>query len=196
MKKELILFFIIPFLAFACGPQEKEEFEKYSIEQFMDNTSVFGSSFSPNEEKILFTSNKSGVYNAYEMRIGEDSATQLTQREESTYALSYFPNDERLLLSSDKGGNELYHIYLRDKEGNIKDLTPYKEARSSFSGWSRDRESFFFTSNKRDKRYMDLYEMPLESMKQNMMFKNTEGYNIGPVSNDKSKIALTKTITN
>jgi len=196
MRKAFVLVIIILFLAFACGQQEKEKIKEYSIEQFMDNTSVFGSSFSPDEEKILFTSNESGVYNAYEMKIGEDSATRLTEREESTYALSYFPNDERLLLASDKGGNELYHIYLRDEEGNIEDLTPYEEARSSFSGWSRDRGSFFFTSNKRDKRYMDLYEIPLESMQPTMLFKNKEGYNIGPVSKDKSKIALTKTITN
>ena len=69
MSKKFILILIVPFLAFSCGQQEKEKVETYSIDQFMDNTSVFGSSFSPDEEKILFTSNESGVYNAYENEI-------------------------------------------------------------------------------------------------------------------------------
>ncbi len=196
MKKPVFLLFIIPLLAISCSQEEGKEVKKYSIEQFMDNTSVHGSSFSPDEDKILFTSNESGVYNAYEIKPGEESPTQLTKREETTRAVSYFPEDERILLSSDQGGNEIYHIYLREEDGEIKDLTPYEGSRASFSGWSRDRKSFFFICNKRDPKYMDLYEMPLETMEPELIYENKEGYNIGPVSNDKNLIALTKTITN
>ena len=40
------------------------------------------------------------------------------------FALSYFPADERILYSSDEGGNELTHIYVRNTDGSIRDLTP------------------------------------------------------------------------
>lgn len=196
MKKLVILLFVIPLLVISCDREETKKVKKYSIEQFMNNTSVYGSSFSPDEKKILFTSNESGVYNAFEILLDEESKSQLTKREETTRAISYFPEDERILLASDKGGNEIYHIYLREENGDIKDLTPYEGARASFSGWSRDEKSFFFSCNKRDSRYMDLYEMPLKDMEAELIYKNTEGYNIGPVSNDKNLIALTKTITN
>ena len=196
MKRACIFMVMIPFFMFSFVKNEKNQVEQYSVKQFMSNTSVFGSSFSPNENKVLYTSNESGVYNAYEYQLNQDSAKQLTQREETTYAISYFPDDHRVLLMSDRGGNELYHIYLRKMDGTIKDLTPYKEARASFSGWSHDRKSFFFTSNKRDPKYMDLYEMSLNTMEPSLVFENTEGFNVGPVSNDKTLLALTKTITN
>jgi dipeptidyl aminopeptidase/acylaminoacyl peptidase len=196
MKKILLFVCIVPLFFFSCK-QEKQpkEIKKYTIEQFMDNTSIFGSSFSPDEKKVLFTSNESGIYNAYEVGIKGGDPQQLTKREETTRALSYFPEDERIVLMSDKGGNELYHIYIRKPNGEIEDITPYENARSSFMGWSHDRKSFFFASNKRDPRYMDYYEVPLGTMEPEMIFKNTEGYNLSAISNDKKLLAFNKTIT-
>jgi len=199
MKKIIIVSILLPAFIFIITwgqSKEKKEVKKYTIEQFMDNTSIRGSSFSPEEDKILFTSNESGIYNAHEINLQANSSTQLTDREQTTYAVSYFPNDERVLLMSDQGGNELYHIYLRKKNGEIKDLTPYDKARASFSGWSFDEKSLFFQSNKRNPKYMDLYEMPVKTLEPELLFRNEEGYNIGPISNDESMLALTKTITN
>jgi len=149
--KKYVIFLLIPIFFIGCKKEEpRKAVKKYTIDQFMNNVSIRGSSFSPDEKKILFTRNESGVYNAYEISINGGEPKQLTQREETTYAISYFPEDERILMMSDQGGNEIYHIYLRDQEGNIKDITPYEKARSSFAGWSHDRNSFFMASNKRN----------------------------------------------
>ena len=196
MKRLVLIFLIVPLILASCSQEEKQrDVKQYTIEQFMDNTSIFGSSFSPDEDKILFTSNESGIYNAYEVNVEGGKPRQLTKREETTRALSYFPNDERIIMMSDKGGNELYHIYVRQENGEIKDITPYEKARSSFLGWAHDRESFFFASNKRDPRYMDYYEVPLSTMEPERIFKNTEGYNLGTISDNGNLMAFTKTIT-
>ncbi|KXB07782.1 hypothetical protein AKJ55_01970, partial [candidate division MSBL1 archaeon SCGC-AAA382M17] len=192
----MLLFLVIPLIMSSCiQKKQQREVKQYTIEQFMDNISIFGSSFSSEEEKVLFTSNESGIYNAYEVSVEGGDPKQLTKREETTRALSYFPNDKRIILMSDKGGNELYHIYVRQENGNIKDITPYEKARSSFLGWAHDRESFFFASNKRDPRYMDYYEVPLRTMEAKRIYKNTEGYNLGAISNDTKWLAFSKTIT-
>ncbi len=195
MKKYTLLL-LIPIFFIGCKKEKPaKEVKKYTIDQFMDNVSIRGSSFSPDEKKILFTSNESGVYNAYEVSIKGGEPKQLTKREETTYAISYFPQDERILMMSDQGGNEIYHLYMKDKEGNIKDLTPYENARSSFAGWSHDRKSFFIASNKRNPKYMDYYEVSLEDMKPEMIFENNKGYGLGAISNDKKWMAFSKTIT-
>jgi dipeptidyl aminopeptidase/acylaminoacyl peptidase len=196
MKKSILILFLLPFIFISCGKKDKkQEVEKYTIRQFMDNTSIMGSSFSPEKEKILFTSNEDGYYNAYAVNIEGGEPTQLTKRKETTYALGYFPDDERILLMSDSGGNEIYHIYMRQEDGKIKDLTPYKNARSSFYGWTHDEESFIFSSNKRNRKYMDYYEMSLNTMEPEMVFENNKGYNLGAVSNDKKLMAFSNTIT-
>ena len=198
MKKFKLLTIILFTGVILIGCQVKEKkikIEQYSINQFMNNTNIFGSSFSPDESKILFNCDKSGVYNAYEINLNGGDPVQLTNRTEATYAISYFPNDERLLLSSDNGGNEIYHIYVREIDGTIHDITPFEKARASFYGWSKDKRSFFIQTNKRDSRYMDLYEIDIETFKFDLIYKNTEGFSIGAISDDKSIIALTKTIT-
>lgn len=186
----IVLFF------FSCDSfKEKKEVKQYTIEQFMNTISIGGSSFSFDESKILFSSNENGIYNLYEIGIEGGEPKQLTNREETSYAISYFPTDDRILLRSDQGGNEINHIYLRDEEGIINDLIPFDSARINFLGWSHDRKSFFFSSNKRDARFDDYFEMNLASMEHEMIYENLEGYNISTISNDKNLFAFTKTIT-
>ena len=43
--------------------------KQYSIEQFLDTVGMGGASFSPDEKKILFHSNKTGIWNVYTMPI-------------------------------------------------------------------------------------------------------------------------------
>src|SRR5687768_33168 len=38
---------------------------QYTIEQFMDTVRIFGSSFSADEKEVLFSSNKTGIFNVY-----------------------------------------------------------------------------------------------------------------------------------
>ncbi|MGB5228731.1 MAG: alpha/beta fold hydrolase [Eudoraea sp.] len=112
----------------------------------------------------------------------------------SVFSISYFPEDERMLFRMDNNGDEIYHIFLRDEEGTQKDLTPFEGARTVFYGWARDDKSFYFTSNKRDKRYMDLYEMDLENFTPTLLYQNDEGYNVGGISHDKQYLPLIKSI--
>ena len=43
--------------------------KRYTIEQFMATTSIMGASFSADEMRILFTSNATGIYNAYTLLV-------------------------------------------------------------------------------------------------------------------------------
>ena len=193
--KKLIILILLFGTVISCNNLQKKEIAQYTIEQFMNNVSISGSSFSPDESKILFTTNESGIYNVYEINLDGTNKKQLTNRDESTFIVSCFPNDERILITSDQGGNEIYHLYLREPDGTINDITPFENARASFAGWSRDFKSFYIQSNKRDPRFMDLYEMDIETFEPTLVFENNEGYYIGPVSADKNFIALSQPVS-
>ncbi len=61
-----LLTFLGAIILFSCQPDNpSEEISQYSIEQFMDNESVFGGNFSPDNSQLLFTSNRTGISNAY-----------------------------------------------------------------------------------------------------------------------------------
>lgn len=192
-KAVIAIFVLVTMILPGCGRRQGEQ---YTIEQFLNTVSIFGGSFSFDESKMLFTSNKTGIYNAYTITVTGGTATQVTHSTENAiFAVSFFPEDDRLLYLSDTGGNEIYHIYIIGLDGKKKDMTPYDGARSTFYSWSRDGKSFFFGCNKRDSRFIDLYEMDTETFTPELVFQNDEGYLIGEISCNKRYIALSKTIT-
>lgn len=179
-----------------CQDSGYREVSQYTIEQFMNTTSIFGSTFSHDEKHILFTSDESGIYNAYMISVEGGESKQITRSDStSIFAVSFFPYDNRILYMSDRDGNEIYHIYLRNEDGTVRDLTPYENARATFQGWSHDEKSFFFSCNKRDRKFMDIYEMDIETFQHEMIYQNDKGYNLGDISNDKRYMAFNKPIT-
>ena len=189
MKNKFLTFLI---LLIGCSNNHEE----YTIEEFMDITSFGGSSFSYDEKSVLIRSNESGINNAFEIDLSTLKSQQLTFSDSNSISpISYFPNDKRFLFRSDQGGNEIWHIYLFNVDGTTIDLTPGKQSRSLFLKWANDKKSFFYTSNKRNPKFMDLYEMSIDSFKSTLVFKNDDALNIGDVSKNKKYLALSKTYT-
>lgn len=170
-------------------PQVKQ----YTIEQFMNTVRIGGSSFSSDEQSLLFHSNKSGIFNVYSVPVTGGSPVQLTNSsKESTFAVSYFPTDGRVLYTYDRGGNENSHLYVRELDGTERDLTPGDKVKAAFLGWSFDRKSFFFSTNERDARFFDIFEMPIDSFKPALIYKDETGLDFSDISNDKKYIAFEK----
>ena len=199
MRKLTVLFAVI--LIWGCkndkeaAPNIAETMKTYTIAQMMDNEAIGGGSFSPDNSKLLISSNRSGIYNMYTVPTTGGELTAITQSDSSSVrGISYFPDDERMLFSMDGNGDEINHIYLRDIDGSHKDLTPDEGKRASFYGWTKDKTGFYYSSNKRDARYTDLYEMDLETFTPKLVYQNNDGYFIGGLSDDKNYLPLIKPI--
>ena len=169
---------------------------KYSIEQFYQNNQIGGGAFSDDETKLLVRSNESGIFNVYEIDIASGEKTQKTFSEkESFFAIDYLPGTNQILYSADKGGDELNHIYLMNEDGATTDLTPGENEKARFAGWSKDKKSMYFTSNKRNPRFFDFYKMNIETWESEMLYQNDNGINISNMSEDETWFAFSQTIT-
>lgn len=169
---------------------------QYSVADFYANKGYFGASFSPDRQKILVGSNTSGIWNAYAVPVAGGDLEALTKSTtNSIFPISYFPADGRILYSSDQGGNELRHLYVRTPEGAVTDVTPGAKLTASFVGWAGDDKSFFITTNERDPRFFDVYDVKTDGLAKTLIYKNTEGYNVAGVSRDKHYVALAKSYT-
>ncbi len=168
---------------------------RYSIEEFLRTTNVSGASFSPDKRKILVSTDQTGVYNAYGIPVDGSPPVQLTSSTtDAIFALSYFPSDERFLYSKDRGGNELTHIYVQAPDGSVRDLTPGDSLKANFLGWAQDDRSFFVSTNERDRRFFDVYEIALDGYARTLVYRNEQGGGLefGGISPDKRHLALVK----
>ncbi len=166
---------------------------QYTIEDFLGTTNVLGSSFSPDKSKILVSSDETGVYNAFAIPVDDGDAIQLTaSTTDGIFVRSYFPEDERFIYLADVGGNELDHVYVRELDGSVTDLTPGESLKADFLGWAQDDRSFFISTNERDNRYFDIYEISVDGYEQTLIYEDETGYQFADISPDKRHIAFAK----
>ena len=186
---------------FACQPpggtEAPRDVPEYTIEEFLGNTSIFGASFAPDDSKILVSSDETGIYNAYAVPVSGGEPEQLTHSTTDAIRVhSYFPEDERFLYSSDQGGNELTHVYVRELDGSITDLTPGEGLKANYLGWAHDDRSFFISTNERDKRFFDVYEITIgDGYERSLVYKDTTGYQFAAISPDERYIAFMRPYT-
>ncbi len=204
MRTHILLFsFGLGLLLSGCQqPAEKpaaaaDNFKIYSAKEFFQTTSVFGSSINHDQTAVLVSSDESGIFNAYKVALdgsGKEALTHST--DESIYVNSWFPNDDRILYNADQGGNELDHVYVREEDGRVTDLTPGEGLKASFAGWHEDDQQFFITSNERDPKFFDLYRYQVDDYSREMIYQNDTGFQLGDISPDGRWLALSKTNSN
>ena len=180
----------------ASAAQRARSVPRYTIEQFMNTTAMFAASFSPDERSILVTSDQSGVFNAYEIPVaGGKPRPRTHSTTDGVFTVGYFPHDRRLLYLQGAGGNENDHLYLLDTTGTARDLTPGDSLKAVFIDWAGDDSSFFFATNGRDRRFFDVFEMPIATLTPRLVFRDTVGYQVAAISPDKRSMALQRAIT-
>jgi dipeptidyl aminopeptidase/acylaminoacyl peptidase len=168
----------------------------YAVADFYRNSSYAGASWSADRRRLLVSSNRSGIWNAYAIPVAGGAAQPLTaSTTDAVFARSYFPHDDRILYESDRGGNELTHVYVRNVDGSTKDLTPGDKLKASFLRWAGDDRSFLVSTNERDPRYFDVYEITADSFARTLLFRNDSGFTLGPVSRDRRFLAAVKSRT-
>lgn len=172
----------------------------YTAAQFFETTSFSmanpdGLAFSEGRIHVLISSDQTGVFNAYALPVaGGDPVPLTASTTNATFAQSYFPDGRRILVAADQGGNELTHIYVRETDGTLRDLTPGDKLKAGFVGFSDDGQTFWLTSNERDASAFDVYAYDATTYERKLVFQNP-GLNVTGVSGDGRLVALIKSHT-
>ena len=194
MNKVIIIAFSLLFIG--CQQNVDPNLKVYGIEDFFDNVSISGGYFSTDEEKIIFSSNQSGIFNVYEANIQTGKINQLTaSNKESFFVRAYVPNSNDFIYSADNEGNEINHLFLRKEDDTVIDLTPNENEKSVFYKWSNDNQFLYYLTNKRDSRYFDLYKMKIGQWIPEIIYKNEDNFSLSDISNNEKYLLLSKSIT-
>jgi dipeptidyl aminopeptidase/acylaminoacyl peptidase len=166
---------------------------RYPIEDFLATTAMRGAAFSFDGRRVLVSSDASGVFNIQAIPVDGSPAVPLTEsRDDAIGAPAAFPSDDRFLYLQDDGGNELDHLFVQTPDGKSKDLTPGTKLKANFLGWSLDERTFFLSTNERDPRFFDLYEMDAGTYRRRLLFRDDVGYEFGDISRDRRWLALAR----
>ncbi|MFZ0892577.1 MAG: prolyl oligopeptidase family serine peptidase [Thermoplasmata archaeon] len=122
-----------------------------------------GPAVSADAKWLYFISNRGGIPQAWGAPMAGGDAVCLHPARENVDRIIASPEGPTLILSIDRGGNEHWQLFVRDGAGNdstppLRDLTK-DAARIHEPGAWRDGSRFVYSSNRRDERFFDVYEL-------------------------------------
>jgi dipeptidyl aminopeptidase/acylaminoacyl peptidase len=167
--------------------------KQYTCEQFLTTAKIAGLAFSPDEDRILFTSDASGISNVYEVSISTQQQTQLTHSTtENLQSVSYFPKDSRILLVRDFGDVENAVLCVLDSEGKETRITHGERVQTTFHKWSTAGGAFYISTNERDGRFLDVYKVDAVTYERTLLFQAADRYHFSDITPDEQLALFVK----
>ncbi|HEY0780311.1 MAG TPA: S9 family peptidase [Gemmatirosa sp.] len=173
---------------------------RYPVEDFFATVAWYDASFSRDGRRVLVSGNPTGVFNVHAIAVDGGEPEALTaSTTDATYAVCYFRTDDRVLFTADRGGDERHHLYVRELDGRVHDLTPGDALKAGFAGWSRTGDRFFVTTNERDARAFDVYAYEatgsaVDGYARTLLYRNDGAFRPAAVSPDGRFVALERSV--
>jgi Tol biopolymer transport system component len=135
-------------------PEPEDPINSYLYKFRMD-----GGLFSSDQQRVLLTGQLGDVPNVFVFDIRSNSATPVTSSKQPAYPISYLPGDGRFMYSTHPEGESVAHLFMHSTQGPDTDLTPWPGVQAVFYAWTQNPGSFYFGSNKDDRRFLHIYRM-------------------------------------
>jgi dipeptidyl aminopeptidase/acylaminoacyl peptidase len=186
MKKFALLFVFAVFCVSAFA-------QHYSIERYLNIRSAGSPTFSPDAKRIAFLTNITGTNQIWFMDANGGYPEQITAFQDNISFVEWLPDNKGSIFGKAVGGNENTQFFHLSNDGaNIKQLTNDEKTRYNFGAISKDGSAIFYTSNKRDKNWFDVYRMEIASGKEEMLLQNDSSNSVAAVSDDGTRIVVSR----
>lgn len=187
MKKVGVFLFLLCLFSFSVFAQN------YSIERYLNIRSAGSPTFSPDGKRIAFLTNITGTSQIWFVDANGGYPEQITAFQDNISFTRWLPDNKGLIFGKAIGGNEnTQFFHLSDDGANFRPLTTDEKTRHNFGGVSKDGNSIFYTSNKRDKNWFDVYRMEIASGKEEMLLQDNSSNSVTAVSDDGNRIVVSR----
>jgi dipeptidyl aminopeptidase/acylaminoacyl peptidase len=160
------LYLLIAAMSFvASAPAQTSIPPKIPVRDFFRNPETTAYQLSPSGDYIAFLKPYENRLNIWVQRRqgGEPTRiTSVTDRDISSFA---WKGDKYLLYAKDNGGDENYHLYAADRDGQaVRELTPFEGVKVRIVDDLEDNPTdVIIEMNKRNKEFFDAYRLNVEA---------------------------------
>lgn len=144
---------------------------------------------SPDGKYLSWLAPAAGVLNVWVVETGRALAQArpvTSERQRPVYYYQWTYDGKHLVHVQDRAGNEDFHIYRTNlRTGKTVDLTPFEGARATPIGLSPQQPNMLLaTSNDRDPKAFDLFEIEIATGKRRRVLVNDRGFSQYVVDRD------------
>ena len=167
--------------------------QEYTIQQYLNIKSAGSPSMSPDGREVAYLSNATGTMQVWATLISSPKPVQLTNYEDNVSFVKWLGDGSGMVFGKAKSGDENTQFYWMDKfGGRVKALTNSPSVRHNIGAFSRDGRYIFYSSNKRDRNYFDIYSMDLDSGTEKLLYKQNGNNSVAAVNTDGSKLIISR----
>ena len=132
--------------------------------------------------------------NVFIQKIGEPGEKRVTRSTARDVAGFFWANNNRIAFVQDRGGDENFHLFAVDTDGNnLKELTPFEGVRVNIvDDLEEIEDEMLIGMNRRDPRVFDVYRINIDTGKMEMIAENPGNIQGWLTDNDgKLRVAMT-----
>ncbi|MDQ6788346.1 MAG: S9 family peptidase [Acidobacteriota bacterium] len=191
MKKFFLAFFICA--AFCASLVSAQN---YSIERYLNMRSASSPTLSTDGKRLAFLTNITGTNQVWMMDASGGYPEQITAYQDVVSFVKWSPAGNGLIFGKAHGGDENTQFFWMSNNGaDVRELTSDPKTRFNFGDFSDDGRLIYYTSNKRDKNFFDVYAMDLATGKETLVFQQDGNNDFVAASKDGSKIIISRDST-
>ncbi len=156
---------------------------KYSVKDYFQKPTKSTFRFSPNGNYLSYRErDDNGKSHVYVKNTENGKVAKVIEEGEELIRGYGWANDNRLLYLMDSGGDENYHIYAVDLDGqNRNDLTPFDGVRAMFQDLLKDQpDHIIITMNKSNPQIFEPFKLNVVTGELEKLMENTDPAN--PIS--------------
>ncbi len=170
--------------------------EKYTIQQYLNIRSAGSPSLAPDGKRLFYLTNVTGTSQIWMIDLPSGAPKQITNYDDNIGFVRFSPKGDALVFGKAKGGDENTQFFWMKSDGtNIKELTNLPKVRHNFGGWSDDGKQIYYSSNKRNPQFFDIYAMSVADGKEDLIYQQDGSNSFADASDDGSKIIVSRSGT-
>ncbi|MFC3418930.1 S9 family peptidase [Salinicoccus hispanicus] len=153
------------------------EFPKPTVEQFFTSYNINNFTVSPDEKKILFSTNLNGKVNIWAMDTADTYPYLFAQKDESTNFIKYDPKSRYVLAGYDHDGDENYQIYATGPEGGVPKplITGEADEKYFFAKLSQDGTKVYYMTSKGNESFLNTLVFDIETGEERTLHEGERG---------------------
>ncbi|WP_138495156.1 S9 family peptidase [Paenibacillus pinistramenti] len=175
------------------------EFPKPDVEQFFQTYVIRDFTVTPDEKRLIFSSNLSGQPNLWAMNLPQTYPIPLTYNNQNVNAIKADPKGKFILAGFDRDGDENYQIYALPPEGGDPLKLIEGEAADKFYliELSEDGERLYYTTSKDNANYLNSRLLNLKTGEDRLLYTGKEAPTfLEAVSPEEDRLVLVKMFAN
>src|SRR5436190_2897080 len=167
--------------------------EGYTIQQYLNIKSASAPSFSPDGNQIAYLTNVTGTTQVWVINSAGGTPKQLTNYDDNVGFVHWLEDGSGLIFGKAKGGDENTQFYFMKPDGNgVRALTEDSKVRHDFAEVSSDGKRIYYSSNKRNRTFFDVYVMDISTGKEELLYQYDGNINIAAVNDAGTKFVLSR----